>query len=126
MEDVEQGEADEAAVQETLSQKRERATERRRNRGKLPGYLPRIETVMDVEAKAYPYCNGTLHCIGEDVSERLDIFPAQFHVLVTRRPMICLPSMRRDHRAGAGDPSSDRGRHADRGYHHPRAGLRIC
>jgi transposase len=26
------------------------------------------------------------HVIGEDVSERLDIIPAQFRVIVTRRP----------------------------------------
>lgn len=31
-------------------------------------------------------CGGCLHCIGEDVSERLDIVPAQFQVIVTRRP----------------------------------------
>ncbi|OYU41388.1 MAG: hypothetical protein CFE33_04900 [Pseudorhodobacter sp. PARRP1] len=31
-------------------------------------------------------CGGCLHCIGEDVSERLDIVPAQFRVIVTRRP----------------------------------------
>jgi zinc-finger binding domain of transposase IS66 len=29
---------------------------------------------------------GELHCIGEDKSERLDIVPAQFKVVVTRRP----------------------------------------
>ena len=33
-----------------------------------------------------PCCAGTLHRIGEDVSERLDIVPAQFRVLVMRRP----------------------------------------
>ncbi len=31
-------------------------------------------------------CSGELHRIGEDKSERLDIVPAQFRVLVTRRP----------------------------------------
>lgn len=31
-------------------------------------------------------CGCGLHCIGEDVSERLDIIPAQFRVIVTRRP----------------------------------------
>ncbi len=29
---------------------------------------------------------NALHCIGEDVSERRDIIPAQFRVIVTRRP----------------------------------------
>jgi transposase len=33
-----------------------------------------------------PGCCGTLHRIGEDVAERLDIVPAQFRVLVVRRP----------------------------------------
>ena len=41
---------------------------------------------MDVEDKACPCCGGGLHQIGEDVSERLDIVPATFRVLVTRRP----------------------------------------
>jgi transposase len=31
-------------------------------------------------------CGSTRHIIGDDVSERLDIVPAQFRVLVTRRP----------------------------------------
>ena len=33
-----------------------------------------------------PCCSGALHRIGEDVAERLDIVPAQFRVLVVRRP----------------------------------------
>jgi len=28
--------------------------------------------MVDIEAHAYPCCQGTLHRIGEDVSERLD------------------------------------------------------
>src|SRR6202040_2752441 len=31
-------------------------------------------------------CRNALHCIGEDCSERLDIIPVQFRVLVVRRP----------------------------------------
>jgi len=63
-----------------------RAAQRRRNRGSLPVHLPRIETVIDVADKVCPCCRGSLHRIGEDVSERLDIIPAQFRVLVVRRP----------------------------------------
>jgi len=63
-----------------------RAGQRRRNRGSLPAHLPRIETVIDVDDKACPCCQGALHRIGEDVSERLDIVPAQFRVVVVRRP----------------------------------------
>jgi transposase len=63
-----------------------RAARRRINRGKLPAHRPRIETVIDVESTVCPCCGGLMHRIGEDVSERLDVVPAQFRVLVTRRP----------------------------------------
>jgi hypothetical protein len=33
-----------------------------------------------------PCCKGELHRIGEDKSERLDLAPAQFRILITRRP----------------------------------------
>ena len=58
---------------------------RKVNRGSLPKHLPRIEEVIEPESTT---CNcGTLrHVSGEDVSERLDIVPAQFRVIVTRRP----------------------------------------
>lgn len=59
---------------------------RRVNRGSLPAHLERIEQVVDVEDKACPCCGGQLHQIGEDVAERLDVVPATFRVLVTRRP----------------------------------------
>jgi transposase len=42
--------------------------------------------VVDIEDHICPCCRGELHQIGEDVSERLDVIPAQFRVLVTRRP----------------------------------------
>jgi transposase len=63
-----------------------RAAQRRRNRGCLPAHLPRVERIVDVESPTCPCCSGPLHRIGEDVSERLDIVPAQFRVLVVRRP----------------------------------------
>jgi transposase len=59
---------------------------RKTNRGSLPTHLERIEQVVDVEDKACPCCGGTLHQIGEDVAERLDVVPTTFRVLVTRRP----------------------------------------
>lgn len=52
----------------------------------LPAHLPRIETLVDVEDKTCPCCKGALQRIGEDVSERLNVVPAQFRVLVVRRP----------------------------------------
>jgi transposase len=42
--------------------------------------------VVDIEDHACPCCHHALYRIGEDVSERLDIVPAQPRVLVVRRP----------------------------------------
>lgn len=79
--------ADQAASeQKAPAERKVRAARRRANRGALPAHLPRIETVIDVPSTACPCCSGALHRIGEDVSERLDIVPAQFRVLVVRRP----------------------------------------
>ncbi len=61
------------------------AKPRAANRGALPKHLPRIEEVIEPESLICA-CGGCLHCIGEDVSERLDIVPPQFRVIVTRRP----------------------------------------
>lgn len=58
----------------------------KRNRGALPAHLERVEQLVDVEQKSCGCCGGALHVIGEDVSERLDVVPASFRVLVTRRP----------------------------------------
>jgi transposase len=88
LEDVEQAEAEADAKVETAApeKKAERTRTRRANRGSLPAHLPRVETVVDIEDKTCPCCQGALHQIGEDVSERLDVIPVQFRVLVTRRP----------------------------------------
>ncbi len=59
---------------------------RNANRGRLPAHLERVEQVIDVGGTACACCGGTLHVIGEDVAERLDVVPAMFRVLVTRRP----------------------------------------
>lgn len=61
------------------------AKPRAANRGSLPKHLPRIEEVIEPESMTCA-CGGCLHCIGEDISERLDIIPTQFRVIVTRRP----------------------------------------
>src|ERR1700676_1533550 len=88
LEDVEQTVAgDEAAAdQMTPAERTARAERRLSNRGALPAHLPRIEIVVDIDDRTCPCCQGELHRIGEDKSERLDIVPAQFRVLVTRRP----------------------------------------
>ena len=87
IEEAEQVEAAKHAVEETApAVKAERTARRRTNRGALPAHLPRVETLVDVESTTCPCCSGRLHRIGEDVSERLDIVPATFRVLVVRRP----------------------------------------
>jgi transposase len=88
LEDVEQDEADRAAQIDGSSPdgRQARGHKRRINRGALPGHLPRIEIVVDIDDRTCPCCQGELHRIGEDRSERLDIVPAQFRVVVTRRP----------------------------------------
>ncbi len=88
LEEVEQtvASAEEDAGKADPSARTIRAARRRLNRGALPAHLPRIEVTVDIEAQACPCCQGALHRIGEDVSERLDIVPAQLRVLVVRRP----------------------------------------
>lgn len=88
LEEAEQVEAamDAGNEQQDPAERRKHAAGRRANRGALPAHLPRIETVVDVASPICPCCSGTLHRIGEDVAERLDIVPAQFRVLVVRRP----------------------------------------
>ena len=63
-----------------------RARERSAERKSLPAHLPREEVVIDLDDKTCPCCGGALHVIGEDIAERLDVIPAQYRVLVTRRP----------------------------------------
>src|SRR3954454_17182534 len=87
-EDVEQTLAgnEAAADKMTPAERAARAEKRRSNRGSLPAHLPRIEIVVDIDDKTCPCCQGELHRIGEDKSERLDLVPAQFRIVVTRRP----------------------------------------
>lgn len=88
LEDIEQAlaqsEAEAEGADATL--KASRSRQRRVNRGALPKHLPREEIVIEPDSRICPCCGGTMHRIGEDVAERLDVIPAQFKVIVTRRP----------------------------------------
>jgi transposase len=88
LEEAEQVEAAGHAENEEKApaERKARAARRRSNRGALPAHLPRVEMVVDVARTIGLGCSGPLHRIGEDVAERLDIVPAQFRVLVVRRP----------------------------------------
>jgi transposase len=59
---------------------------RNRNRGQLPAHLSRVERIIEPASTLCPCGCGEMTKIGEDVSERLDVIPAQLRVLVTRRP----------------------------------------
>jgi transposase len=75
LEDLEQTAAAAEAAQEAASRSGDTPRpprSRRRNLGALPAHLPRVEVLVDVEAKSCPCCGGTLHVIGEDTSEMLD------------------------------------------------------
>lgn len=88
LEEAEQIEAasEEENEQASPAERLTRIAKCRTNRGALPPHLPRIEMVVDIEDHACPCCRSGLHRIGEDVSERLDIVPAQLRVIVMRRP----------------------------------------
>jgi transposase len=88
LEDLEQAIAEgEAEVEKHDPVRRAVRTQQRRgNRGALPKHLPRHEIVIDPDDPICPGCGGELHRIGDDVAERLDVIPAQFRVIVTRRP----------------------------------------
>ena len=58
-----------------------------RPRKRLPAHLERIEVVVEPETSSCGACGSLERVkIGEDVSERLDVLPVRFRVIVTRRP----------------------------------------
>ncbi len=52
----------------------------------LSTHLPRGRMLVYIDDNACPVLQHALHRGAEDVNERLDIVPAQFRVLVVRRP----------------------------------------
>ncbi|MDT8277836.1 IS66 family transposase [Roseomonas mucosa] len=89
-EEIEATLAENAAVAGKVSPTlRDNQTKRRREgRGRLPAHLPRVEVMLAPEATACPCCRGPLVEIGVDAAERLDVIPAQFRVVVTKRPKL--------------------------------------
>lgn len=65
-----------------------RTTERRANRGRLSEHLPCLVEILMPAATCCPFCKGDLFEIGRDESQRLDVVPAQYRVIVTRRPKL--------------------------------------
>jgi transposase len=88
LEDLEQAVAASEAEQDKADSalRQARSEKRHSGRGALPEHLPRVEIVVDPEDTACPCCGGAMHVIGEDCSQRIDVIPAQYRVIVTRRP----------------------------------------
>jgi transposase len=88
LEDLEQAIAASVAEQEKADSALRKALsdKRRAGRSPLPDHLPRVEIVIAPEDTTCPCCGGAMHVIGEDCSQRLDVIPAQYRVIVTRRP----------------------------------------
>jgi len=85
-------EADDRARPEKRQAKEQAGT--REGRRALPKDLPRIERVIEPDSLACPCGCGEMVRIGEDISERLDIVPAELRVLVTIRPKYACPKGR--------------------------------
>jgi transposase len=77
-----------AADVETPEQEAISYTRNKPKRKPLPEDLPREVIVHDIpdEDKVCGCCAGTLHCIGEDKSEKLQFIPAQVKVIEHVRP----------------------------------------
>ena len=60
----------------------------------LPDHLPRVERVIEPNSIVCPCGCGDMVRIGEDKTERLDIIPARYQVIVTIRPKYACPKGR--------------------------------
>ena len=88
LEDLEQAIAKAEAIEQKRQVTADTPRKRRINRGALPAHLPRIhETVAPADTNC-PCCKKPMHVIGEETSERLDVIPAQYWVIVTHRPRL--------------------------------------
>src|SRR5690554_2693104 len=78
----------EAQAPEVEDEESIKVPEHERKRGKrlkLPENLPRQEVIIDIENKICPDDGEELKCIGEDISEKLEIIPAKVRVIKTIR-----------------------------------------
>jgi len=74
------------AAEKVIGPRKAPAAPPQRNKGNLPAHLPRIEQVIEPESILCPCGCGAMQRVGESRTERLDVIPAQFRVLVTVRP----------------------------------------
>lgn len=69
--------AEEPQQNSTADKPADHRKKRRSNRGALPAHLPHVHMTIEPESTACPCCNGAMHVIGEESSQRLDKIPAQ-------------------------------------------------
>ena len=140
LEDIGTGIATIKAEEETceVTPKPAVSSPRTANRGSLPKHLPRVEEVIEPDTQIC-VCGGGLHCIGEEVSERLDppranSPPDCLLILVDPGPVpghrhppseVCLPVLFERCGASSGPGASDLGRYANRGDRGACVGLQI-
>ena len=69
--------------------------EHERKRGKrlkLPSSLPRVDVIIDIENKICPNDGEEFKCIGEEISEKLEIIPAKVRVILTIKKKYACPA----------------------------------
>jgi transposase len=83
---LEEIEGDLAREEESRPPAEKQPTERPSRHKPLPDHLARQDVRLDIDDMTCACCGGTLHVIGESVSEMLDWIPAQLRVIRTIRP----------------------------------------
>jgi transposase len=68
------------------ARRREGIAKRRASRGALPADLPRVEVTLMPKDTSCPCCRAAMIEIGHDESQRLDVIPVQYRMIVTRWP----------------------------------------
>src|SRR5450432_3290820 len=87
IEDIEQAVAGNEAIEDKKDSAGARTRgDKRRTTGALPTHLPHVDVTIAPEDTNCPCCRAPMHVIGEETSQRLDVVPAQFRVIVTHRP----------------------------------------
>jgi hypothetical protein len=117
LEDVEQAIAANEAEDDKKHPAAARARREQRcaNRGSLAVHLPRVDVRIEPEDMNCPCCRSPMHVIGEETSERLDVIPAQFRVIVTHRPKYACRACEQAVIQAPAPETADQGRVGDRG-----------
>jgi transposase len=103
-------EADVARAEATLPSGTTTTPRSREDSPRLPDHLERVDRSLDLEHRVCPCCGGTLHAIGETISEVLDHVPARLRVIRIRRARYGCRACGTIHQAPAPDRPIAKGR----------------